>query len=151
MNEEIPPLRRPQDMPPIECQADLHRHWRALMGPLGFSAPSLWLQLIGADNRAVGVLPQIEDLPDRPDTRILDNLVYLCASLLESDCPGGRVAFLYSRPGSRHVTDDDRAWARGLHAAARRAGLPCEPVHLANDEELRVFAPDDLAVAGPAT
>ena len=32
-------------MPLVRNQADLHRHWRALMGRLGFSQPRLYLQL----------------------------------------------------------------------------------------------------------
>ncbi|HET6625931.1 MAG TPA: hypothetical protein VFG63_06040 [Nocardioidaceae bacterium] len=150
MNDDIPPLQRPEDMPPVHSQADLHRHWRALMGPLGFTRPALWLHLLTADDRAEAMITKIDELPDRPDDRLLTNLLWVCAELLENDVPGGKVAFLYSRPGSRLITDDDRAWARGLTSAARRAGVPCAPVHLANDEELRVFAPDDLAEPGSA-
>jgi hypothetical protein len=150
MNDDIPPLRRPEDMPPILNQADLHRHWRALMGPLGFSRPALWLQFLSVDGRGNGMITKIEEVPDRPDDALLENLIWICGKLLNSDLRGGRVAFLWSRPGSRLVTEDDLAWARGLTAAARSAEVPCEPVHLANDEELRVFAPDDLASPGAA-
>jgi len=146
MSKHIPPLRRPEDMAPIRTQADLHQHWRALMGPLGFSRPALWIQFLGEDDRADGRITKVEELTDRPDGLMLINLMLVCEQLLDSDLPGGRVAFLYSRPGSRVVTDDDRAWAMALMLSAREAGVSFEPIHLATDEELRVFAPDDLAL-----
>ena len=146
MNEHIPTLRRPEDMSPIRSQADLHQHWRALMGPLGFSQPALWVQFLSNDDRADGRITVVEELTDHPDELLLGNLMMVCGELLDSDLPGGRVAFLYSRPGSRLVTNNDRAWARGLMSAARESGVCCEPIHLANDEQLRVFAPDDLAL-----
>ena len=55
------------------------------------------------------------------------------------------VAFLLTRPGCGGMTSDDRAWARALTAAVRRAGLPAWPVHRANNDELVVCSPDDLA------
>ncbi|HET7387315.1 MAG TPA: hypothetical protein VFJ19_11705 [Nocardioidaceae bacterium] len=128
---------------PVHTQADLHRHWHILMGELGFSAPNLWVQFLTADGQCLPVVPSIEDLPDRPEPVALANLMEVCAQVLGPD-PGGRVAFLRSRPGSSALTGDDIAWARDLGLAARDAGLRCEPVHLATDESIVVFAPDDL-------
>lgn len=120
------------------------------MGPLGFSRPALWLQFLTIDGRADGMITKIEDVPARPDEALLHNLMRVCGQMLDSDLRGGKTAFLWSRPGRGIMTDDDRAWARGLTAAAHNAGVPCEPVHLATDEELRVFAPDDLLRPGTA-
>lgn len=150
MNDDTPPLRHPEDMPAIRSQADLHQLWRALVGPLGFSQPALWVSFVSIDDRANGIITKIDELPDRPDDLLLYSLMMICGGQIDRDLPGGRVAFLYSRPGSRLVTDDDRAWARGLRSAARKAGVPCEPIHLANDEELRIFAPDDLGLPSSA-
>jgi len=41
------------------------------------------------------------------------------------------------------ITASDRAWAVGLATAARERDVACHPVHLANDQEVRAFAPDD--------
>ncbi|MGH3443948.1 MAG: hypothetical protein ACRDPB_01100 [Nocardioidaceae bacterium] len=128
----------------VHTQADLHRHWHKLMGELGFSAPTLWIQFLTAGGQCLPVVPNIEDLPDRPEPVALANLMDLCAQVLRPD-PGARVAFLRSRPGSSAMTGDDVAWARDLGSAAGEAGLRCEPVHLATDESIVVFAPDDLA------
>ena len=65
-----------------------------------------------------------------------------------ADAKGATIsAAAYTRPGRRPMCDDDRSWARSLTRAARRAEIPLWPVHFANDEELLVFAPDDLAGA----
>lgn len=97
----------------VRGQTELHQHWRALMGPLGFSQTALWVQFLSIDDRADGMITHIEELPNDPEDLLLDNLMWICGELLDSELPGGRVAFLYSRPGSRLVTEDDRAWARG--------------------------------------
>ena len=145
-HDEIPPLQRPEDMPPVRSQADLHRTWRALMGELGFGSTLLWLMFIDSDDRCAGMLTQIEDLPARPDRELLDALMEVCARILEDG--GGRVAFLRSRPGSRLVTADDRAWGAGLTTAASRTGVACAPVHLATDEAVLLLAADDLGDLG---
>jgi hypothetical protein len=143
MSEDIPQLRPPDQMPPVLTQADLFDHWRALMGPLGFSDRSLWLMLLRPDGRCDGLLTKIEQVPARPDRLLLDNLMGILDELLRGE-PGVRLAFLLSRPGRDGVTPNDRAWGRDLHRAARAARLPCEPVHVANDVRLHVLAMDDL-------
>ncbi|HZJ07769.1 MAG TPA: hypothetical protein VFD59_20255 [Nocardioidaceae bacterium] len=145
MTSDIPPLLPPGDMPAIHTQADLDRHWRALMGPLGFSQPLLWMMFISPDGRCDGPLTQIEEIPLQPDEFLLTNLLGICAQIIdESLTSGTRVAFLRSRPGSGTVNAEDIAWARGVTEAARAAGVPCEPFHLATDERVTVVAYDDL-------
>ena len=141
--EHIPPVLPVEQMPPIRTQEDLHRHWRALMGRLGFSQRYLWLQLIDSDHRPSPVLMQIDEVPEHPEPHMLDHLMHVLRVVLVED-PGSSVAPLVARPGAAGITDADHAWAAGLTAAARRDRIPMEPVHLATDEELRVFAPDDL-------
>jgi hypothetical protein len=141
--DDIPPLLPAEQMPPIHTQEDLHRHWRALMGPLGFSRRYLWVQPIDADRRVIPMLMQIDEVPEHPEQFMLDNLMLALREGLADD-PGSTVAVLVARPGYAGITDADHAWATGLTAAARRREIPLEPVHLATDEDVRVFAPDDL-------
>ena len=49
-------------MPPVRNQADLHRHWRALMGELGFAQSRLYLQFFTLDGRCT---PLILDITER--------------------------------------------------------------------------------------
>ena len=113
------------------------------MGELGFSAPQLWMVILDADGRCTPVVQHIEDLPDTPDPQLYANLMLVCRGILDEVIPGGSVAFLRARPGPAGLTAADRAWAAGLSAAAHEHGVACRPVHLANDHEIRAFAPDD--------
>jgi hypothetical protein len=141
------PSLRPDDLPPLRTQADLHRQWRMLMGPLGFSRRSLWLHLLDGESRSTPAILQIEDMPRLPRCRDVDGLVGLCRQLVDGT-PGATVVFLLTRPGRTGITVEERSWARALHDVVRRAGLPGWPVHWANDVELGVCSPDDLAAAG---
>jgi hypothetical protein len=145
MDDDIPPLRPPDQMPPIHSPQDMHRHWRALMGELGFSRPLLWFAFVGSDGRMAPQIHQIEDLPRDPDPLLVDNLMGICREALDLAVdPAGSVAFLLSRPGSGRMTESDRVWARALASAAGREPVRLQPIHLATDEAVRVFAADDL-------
>lgn len=145
MDDEIPRLRRPEDMPPVLSQADLHRHWRALVNPLGFHHSRLYLRFVPPDGRVDGFVLEIEDLPELPVPAAATALFRMCRMVIEADYPEGtRVAVLYARPGRRGTSAVDRAWGRAVIEAAVRAGVDLWQVHLANDEELHVLAPDDL-------
>jgi hypothetical protein len=143
MSNDTPPLERPEDMPPIHSQADLYQHWRALMGELGFGTRQLWLAMIDAEGRCTPVIQKIEDIPEVPDPQLLDGLMTVCGGILEEVLPRGSVAFLLARPGPAGLTASDRTWAAGLATAARERGVASRPVHLANDQEIRAFTPDD--------
>ena len=147
MDDEIPPLTHPDNLPPVRSQDDLRRLWRMLMGPLGFGGRSLWLLVLDADDRPTPLILQIEDLPRRPDPGQLSGVVRVCQDVLREQVIGGSVVFLLTRPGQRGVTPDEAVWARDLHQAVRKAGLPVWPLHRANDDELCAFAPDDLAAS----
>jgi hypothetical protein len=144
-HDNVPPLRPPEDMPPVRTQADLHRHWRALMGELGFTRPRLYLLFVPPDGRVEGLLMEIDDLPDLPDAESAAALMACCQQVLDGALPEqSRLAVLYVRPGRRGPSVADRAWAGTLTAAAGRARVPMWQVHVANDEALHVMAPDDL-------
>jgi hypothetical protein len=145
MDDEIPPLLPPDQMPPINGPQDMHRHWRALMGELGFSRPLLWFGFIDSDGRMAPHIHQVDELPLHPTAPMLDSLMQSCHEVLERVVDArGSVAFLFSRPGSGGMTETDRGWARELTAAATRIGVRLQPIHLATDREVLVFAGDDL-------
>lgn len=147
-NDDIPPLLPPDQQPSIRSDDALYRHWRALMGELGFSERLLWYTFISGTGRPAPILQQVADLPLEPEERLVTNLMWICGKVLASTGHSdGSVAFLLSRPGSARMTSSDRSWARCLSGCARSAGLRVHPVHLANDEALTVFAPDDLISA----
>jgi hypothetical protein len=77
---------------------------------------------------------------------MLDGLARNLMAVEREVAPGMRVAFLRSRPGRETITDSDRTWARSLYAAARRAGMPCEVVHLATRGAIRPMPADVVGI-----
>ncbi|KRA31240.1 MULTISPECIES: hypothetical protein [unclassified Nocardioides] len=138
-SSEIPPLRPPHEMPPLTDQTSLENTWRALMGELGFAVPQLWLLFIDGD-RPLHVL-EIKDVPLHPSPVEIESVAVMLEHIVDDE---HSCAFLYARPGGAGRTAGDLAWARGLARTVDGRW----PVHLANDVELRVAAPDDLAAAG---
>lgn len=122
--------------------------WELLMWPLGFSARSLWITFIdegGHPLQALVEIGELEDLGDDPASEpdvapLFDMLTHVLG-----DDPEVSVAFLVVRPGRAGLHDEDRRLAAALLAGARRAGLPCHPVHVADDVRLAAVTPDDLA------
>ena len=115
------------------------------MGPWSFGRPSVWMMLIVHD-RPLPQLTEIVEIGDPPDSELLDGLADLLAMLEREAAPDARVAFLRARPGRGTITDTDRAWASALYAAARRAGVPCEVVHLATRGEIRPIPADVIGI-----
>ena len=134
--------------PTIRTQADLESAWRHLMSPLGFGSRQVWIMMIDDAGTPVPHLVEIADLGDLPDEPTQQDAAEFLRLLVDGvGVPGVRVAFLISRPGRDGVRPSDRAWAGSLHDFARRAGVPCEPVHLANDVRVLPILLDELDAA----
>ncbi|MDO9455176.1 hypothetical protein [Nocardioides sp.] len=133
--------------PSIRTQADLEHAWRHLMEPLGFSRSSVWMMLLDADDRPLPQLTEVEDCHRPPEPEVLAGFAELAGTLVDDVAPGGRWAFLLTRPGGATVTDLDRAWANGLVRACRAAGVRTEVVHLATDVDLLPLPYDALSGA----
>ncbi|QSR32662.1 hypothetical protein CFI00_19615 [Nocardioides sp. S5] len=131
--------------PVLTTQTQMEDAWRELMGPWSFSGHSVWMMLV-VDDRPLPHLTEIAEAEDPPDTSEADGLADLLLMLDNEVAPGARVAFLRSRPGKDVVTDSDRAWARSLYASARRAGVPCEVVHLATRGAIRPIPADVIGI-----
>lgn len=128
--------------PTITTQAELEEVWRDLMGPLGFSASSLWFMAVAPDGRVVPPLTQLEECDRLPTPEEMLRAVSAIHALLDDVVPGARIAFLRTRPGRQGVDAEDRAWARGLYGAARSLGAPVEVVHLATDDDVWALPAD---------
>ncbi|MEZ0578174.1 hypothetical protein [Nocardioides sp. MH1] len=130
---------------PITTQSDLEQTWRAMMEPLGFTRTSLWVVFLHPDGRPHKTLIEVP-APSRmvaPDPSAPE-LQDLLEEWTTDQVPGGRVAFLRTRPGRGGLDRTDRLWAAALYTAARLAGVPCEVVHAANDERLLPVPLDEL-------
>ncbi len=129
----------------ITSQADLEQVWRGLMEPLGFTRTSLWIVFFHPDGRPHKTLIEVP----APDQRVAPDpdapeLLDLLEEWTTTHVPGGRVAFLRTRPGRGGLDRSDRLWAAALYAAAQVAGVPCEVVHAANDDRLVPVPLDEL-------
>lgn len=132
----------------IRTPADLERMWRTLIGPLGFGGHSLWLTVLECDGRTTPVITEITDVVSVPGASDRSHLGGVVRLLVEELVPGGRAAFLRTRPGRDGVSDDDRAWAAALYAVSRETGAPVEVVHVANDVMLAPVPTDGLRLVG---
>lgn len=135
--------------PVLRSQADVEHAWRRLMQPLGFGATSVWMLMIGPDDRPIPQVTEIAEIPDDqdPDPRDLAGLTEVLRRIRD-EFGIARVAFLRTRPGAGGINPVDRAWASGLAAAARDAGVIAEVVHLANDVTVLPIPRDELPATG---
>ncbi len=129
----------------ISTQRDLHRLWELLMQPLGFRSTSVWVTLVGADDRPERFLIEIAQSELLPEADQVRSLFEALQQIIAEEGADLGVAFLITRPGRGGVSGFDRALTRVLTTGARAAGVACHPVHVANDVTIRVVAPDDLA------
>lgn len=131
----------------ITSQADLEQVWQTLMEPLGFTRTSLWMVFLHPDGRPHKTLievPAPDDMvaPDPTAPELLD----LLEEWTTEQVPGGRVAFLRTRPGRGGLDRSDRLWAAALYAAAQLARVPCEVVHAANNDRLLPVPLDEIDI-----
>ncbi len=134
------------DPAPVRSQSDLLRLWQALMGELGFTRTSTWVLHLDEDDHPTRRLLEIEDCAGDPVAGDLDSLTSMLARV--GGAAPGRWVFLRSRPGRHGPDATDRAWARELTLACRRAGVVTDVVHLATDQRLVPLPVDDLPAQG---
>lgn len=127
----------------IHTQSDLHATWSRLLSRAEPSRPMLWMMLIEADDTPIRHLTELDELDAVPPPELVDGMAVLLSELV-ADLPGARVAFLLGRPGRGPVTADDRSWATALAAAARRAGMACDVVHLLAGGRILPLPEDEL-------
>lgn len=130
---------------PIRTDLDLRQYWIELMSPLGFSQRRLYFIFLDHQRRAIRQLHEIDDLPETPDAEFADAPMAILSHFADSFS----FALLLARPGRQPMDANDRAWARTLIAAGRRAGIELRRLHFANHDELVPFAPDDLIGSRP--
>jgi hypothetical protein len=129
----------------IRSDVELLDLWQILIGAGGFAKRSLWLLFLDEDGRPQPVIVPIDDIPERPECRLIDSVASIVAGLTSTG-EVASVALLLSRPGPQQMTDDDRTWARALRAhetISRRW-----PIHLATTDHMQAFGADDLVPSG---
>ena len=135
--------------PVLTTQIQLEYAWRELMGPWSFGRHSVWMMLIVHD-RPLPQLTEMTETEDPPEAELLEGFGEFPGGLDSRGAPGTRVAFLRSRPGKGVITDTDRAWATALYAAACRASVACEVMHLATRAQSHRSPPMSSGSGRPA-
>jgi hypothetical protein len=101
---------------PVRSPLALTRRWASLLQPLVFDSRSLWLAWIGPDGRQSPVLLPVDDVPARPDLRLVSGLLgvhdEVAASLGSNDV---LLAMALCRPGEPVETEDDTDWLCAFH------------------------------------
>ena len=87
---------------------------------------TLWLSWIDADHRLLPVLVPVDDIPDTPDPKLLDNLSFVVKSVIDKEAAVALRSSCLSDPAeTRCVT----ATGDGMRACAKRQSTmasPCE-------------------------
>ena len=124
---------------------DVEELWSHIVGSKS-GGRSLWLGFLDADSTVLPTLVPFDDFPALPDRPLLRNLCSIVEDLIGTNGIAS-IVLLISRPGSAHMTVQDRRCAGLLHdaMASRYSNWP---IHLATPGRIQAFAPDDLAVAG---
>ena len=100
----------------------------------------LTLTWLDADDRVVGVVLPVDDVPTAPDAAAARHLGDLLREVLDEHAPGGSVVAVLGRPGDSAVSAGDRAWNRALRA---RSGVRVRGVFVAAGGEVRPLTLDD--------
>ena len=72
-----PVTTTPLPQVPVRSAADLTQRWTRLLAPPEFTARSLWLAWFDDAGHQLPVVMPVDDLPLRPDRRVLPGLVRL--------------------------------------------------------------------------
>jgi hypothetical protein len=104
---------------------------------------SLWLLFLSGDGVQLPVVVPIDDVPERPDGLLVDNLCDVIAQVLDDAAPAGSAVVTLARPGDAATDDTDRHWFHALHAAALRRGAAIRLICLATPAGVRQLTIDD--------
>ena len=77
---------------------------------------TLTLTWLDADDRLLGLVVPLGDVPPEPDDVMARDLGRLMAEVLAEHAPGGSVVAILERPGDPAIAAGDRAWNRTLRA-----------------------------------
>ena len=100
----------------------------------------LTLTWLDADDRLLGLIVPLDDVPDSPDATVARGLGDLVRDVVDEHAPGGSVVAVLGRPGDSAVSAGDRAWNRALRHGA---GVRVRGVFVAAGGEVRPLTLDD--------
>jgi hypothetical protein len=115
---------------PLRTNDDVLRRVDLLLDEHARQLRSVVLLFLDRDGRQLPVVVPIDDVPERPDPLVVDNLCWIITEALRQ-YPGGSAVVVVTRPEAAQVSDADRCWARTISRAAREHGAPVRMLCLA--------------------
>lgn len=135
--------RHIDDAPPLLTDADVLERVRELVGPACVHR-QLWAMWVDGDGRQAPVMMPVEDLPSRPDERLLDGLCSVLGGLrdeLRTDAGPGGVILTVERFGPDRVGTVDQLWAAALGDCCVHAGMQLRGTFLSTPGGVRPLPP----------
>jgi hypothetical protein len=122
---------------PVRTPAELTQRWAdLLLEPPTFGRRSLWLAWVGDNGVMPPILAPIDDIPARPDRRMVEGLLAIHAGIVEEVGTVAHLALALSRPGSPRPTADDERWADALRTTLTARIAETWSLHLAAEGEV---------------
>lgn len=132
-------IPRPGDRVADDVQLLALATFLADAAPRGRSLRLTWLD---ADERLLGRLVPVDDLPALPGPPVA-GLGTLLASAIRQSAPGGSVVAVLQRPGDDAIGATDRAWNAAIRDQAREHGVRVRGVFVAAGGSVRPVTLDD--------
>ncbi|HEX9031967.1 MAG TPA: hypothetical protein VF834_08990 [Streptosporangiaceae bacterium] len=128
---------------PLSTDQDVIRRVDHLLRQDSRRQRSILLLFLSADGVQLPVVVPIDDVPERPDELLVENLCGVIAQVLDDVAEAGSAVIALVRPGSEIVDECDRRWFRALHASAHVRGAAIRMICLATEAGLRQLTLDD--------
>lgn len=126
---------------PVITDADVLDRVAAIVSPADRRYRTLWLFFLRRDGIQANLVVPIDDLPERPDTAVLDNVCYVASESIAQAPSLAAAVITLSRPGTLRRNDSDRHFLRAFQHGAGRHATPIRMLVLATPEGVRELGP----------
>jgi len=84
---------------------------------------SLWMLFLAPDGAPLPVVVPVDDVPDRPEQLLIDNLFTILGGVLQMDPEASSVVLVLTRPVAADPDSVGAEWAAAIWAAVRGSGV----------------------------
>lgn len=126
---------------PVITDRDVLDRVAAIISPAARRYRTLWLFFLHRDGIQANLVVPIDDIPERPEADVIDNVCYVAAQSIAQAPSLFSVIITLGRPGSVRRTDADRHLLRALQHGASRHATPVRMLVLATPEGVRELGP----------
>jgi len=106
---------------------------------------SLWMLFLAPDGAPLPVVVPVDDVPDRPEQLLIDNLCTILGGVLQMDPEASSVVLVLTRPKVAESDPVGAEWAAAIWAAVRESGVNVRLFCVAAPGRLEVLPALDAA------